>query len=266
MRVVSYEQRRGSSRFGILEDESIIDAGENITSLLPTKEIGKIKDLRLLAPVPSHAKVICIGLNYRDHAEESGQEIPEEPIIFAKFPSSITGHLSPIIIPPEVTQADYEAELGVVIGRPAKRVSETDAMDFVLGYTCLNDVSARNFQFADGQWVRGKSPDTFCPIGPWIVTADEIPDPQSLEIRCVLNEQVVQDSSTKEMIFSAAELISFVSRWITLEAGDVIATGTPPGVGFARTPPLFLKEGDRVTVEIEGIGMLTNPVRAESPQ
>lgn len=263
MKVVSY-QVSGNNRFGILDGESVIDAGENIASLLPTTEIGKITDMRLSAPVPLHAKVICIGLNYRDHAEESGQEIPEEPIIFAKFPSSITGHLSPIMIPPEVTQPDYEAELGIVIGRRTKRVLQTDAMDFVLGYTCLNDVSARNFQFADGQWVRGKSLDTFCPIGPWIVSSDEVPDPQSLSIRCVLNEQVVQESSTKQMIFTAAELISFVSRWITLEPGDVIATGTPPGVGFARKPQLFLKDGDRVTVEIEGIGSLTNPVRAEA--
>jgi 2-keto-4-pentenoate hydratase/2-oxohepta-3-ene-1,7-dioic acid hydratase in catechol pathway len=163
-------------------------------------------------------------------------------------------------IPPITTQVDYEAELGVVIGRTARAVSVQEALDYVLGYTCLNDVSARELQSGDGQWVRGKSLDTFCPLGPWIVTTDEIPDPQNLAIRCRLNGQIVQDPSTRHMIFSVAELVSFISQGITLEPGDVLATGTPPGVGIVRRPPLLLKPGDVVRVEIDGIGALENPV------
>lgn len=205
-------------------------------------------------------KIVCVGLNYRDHAEESGQPVPTSPVLFAKLPSSVIGHLDDIVLPRFSDQVDYEAELAVVIGRRAQKVEVAEALDHVLGYTCLNDVSARDLQFADGQWVRAKSLDTFCPIGPHIVTADEIPDPQALAIRCVVNGEVVQDSSTKEMVFGVAELVSFISQGITLEPGDVIATGTPPGVGFARTPPVFLQPGDRVRVEIDGVGVLENGV------
>jgi 2-keto-4-pentenoate hydratase/2-oxohepta-3-ene-1,7-dioic acid hydratase in catechol pathway len=206
--------------------------------------------------------VICIGLNYKDHAAEGGVPLPEKPVVFAKLNGCIIGPNAPIVLPPETQQVDYEAELAVVIGRRCKSVSEADALNYVAGYTCLNDVSARDFQFGDNQWVRSKSQDTFGPMGPYLVTGDEIPDPQSLPIRCLVNGQVLQNSNTDKMIFGVRYLISFLSRGITLEPGDVISTGTPHGVGFARKPPIFLKAGDEVMVEIDGVGRLSNPVRA----
>lgn len=214
---------------------------------------------RLMAPIQP-GKVVAIGLNYVDHATEQQAEPPKEPLIFAKFPSSVIGPGDPIVRPSFVEQLDYEAELGVVIGRRARNVSREEALGYVGGYLCLHDVSARDLQFGDKQWVRGKSLDTFCPIGPAIVTPDEIPDPGRLAIGCVLNGQVMQSASTADLIFSVPELISYLSRMFTLEPGDVIATGTPPGVGVFRNPPVFLKGGDEVTVTVEGVGSLTNPV------
>jgi 2-keto-4-pentenoate hydratase/2-oxohepta-3-ene-1,7-dioic acid hydratase in catechol pathway len=221
---------------------------------------------RLLAPVPRPGKLIAIGLNYRDHAVESNMPIPERPVVFSKFTTSITGPGEPVILPETSAQVDYEAELAVVIGRRAKNVSRESALDYVLGYTNLNDVSARDFQFADGQWQRGKSCDTFAPMGEAIVTTDEVPDPQKLSIKLRLNGQTMQDSSTDQLIFGVPELIAFLSETITLEPGDVIATGTPPGVGFARKPPVFLKDGDVMEVEIEGLGTLRSPVVAANKQ
>ena len=197
-------------------------------------------DVELLAPVPRPGKVICIGLNYKDHAAESGMDIPEKPVVFSKFSTSVTGPGAPVVLQPEATQNDYEAELGVVIGRLARRVSEADAYDHVLGYVNVNDVSARDFQFFDGQWQRGKSPDTYCPMGPAIVTTDELADPHVLGIRLRLNGETLQDSNTDQLIFGVPALIAFLSETITLEPGDVIATGTPPGVGFARKPPIWI--------------------------
>lgn len=204
--------------------------------------------------------VICIGLNYRDHAAEGGAPIPEKPVVFAKLNGCVIAPNAPIVLPPDTQQVDYEAELAVVIGRSCRGVSASDALDYVAGYTCLNDVSARDFQFGDNQWVRAKSQDTFGPMGPYLVTSDEIPDPQRLAIRCSINGQVLQDSNTDKMIFGVRELIAFISRGITLQTGDVISTGTPHGVGFARKPPIYLKDGDEVVVEVEGIGKLINPV------
>jgi 2,4-didehydro-3-deoxy-L-rhamnonate hydrolase len=206
--------------------------------------------------------VICIGLNYKDHAMEGGVSLPEKPVIFAKLNGCIIGPNAPIVIPPETTQVDYEAELAVIIGKRCRGVSQAQALDYVAGYTCLNDVSARDFQFGDNQWVRAKSQDTFGPMGPYLVTSDDIPDPQTLPIRCVVNGKVLQESNTEKMIFSVRYLIEFISRGVTLEPGDVITTGTPHGVGFARKPPVFLNPGDEVVVEIDGIGRLVNPVRA----
>jgi 2-keto-4-pentenoate hydratase/2-oxohepta-3-ene-1,7-dioic acid hydratase in catechol pathway len=206
--------------------------------------------------------VLCIGLNYKDHAAEGGVPLPEKPVVFAKLTGCITGPGAPIVLPPDTKEVDYEAELAVVIGRKCRGVSASDALKYVAGYTCLNDVSARDFQRGDGQWVRAKSQDTFGPMGPYLVTGDDIPDPQTLPIRCIVNGQVLQDSNTDKMIFSVRELIAFISRGITLEPGDVITTGTPHGVGFARKPPIFLKSGDEVVVEIEGIGKLVNPVKS----
>ncbi|HVF29223.1 MAG TPA: fumarylacetoacetate hydrolase family protein [Pyrinomonadaceae bacterium] len=224
------------------------------------------RDVRLLAPVPRPGKLICIGLNYRDHAAESNMAIPESPVVFSKFTTAVTGPNEPVMLPAASAKVDYEAELAFVIGRRAKNVTRERAMDHVLGYTMVNDVSARDLQFADGQWQRGKSCDTFAPMGECIVTTDEIPDPHRLRIKLRLNGHTMQDSSTDQLIFGIPELVAFLSETITLEPGDVIATGTPPGVGFARKPPVFLKDGDVMEVEVEGLGVLTNPVVAAARQ
>lgn len=222
--------------------------------------LTKRSEVYWLAPVPRPGKLICIGLNYRDHAAESNMAIPERPVVFSKFVTAVIAPGEAVIIPATSKQVDYEAELAVIIGRRAKNVSANRALDYVLGYTVFNDVSARDFQFADGQWQRGKSCDTFAPMGPKIVTADVIPDPHKLSIKLRLNGKTMQDSNTDQLIFGVPELIAFLSETITLEPGDVIATGTPPGVGFARKPPVFLKAGDVMEVEIEGLGTLNSPV------
>jgi 2-keto-4-pentenoate hydratase/2-oxohepta-3-ene-1,7-dioic acid hydratase in catechol pathway len=223
-----------------------------------------LDDLSLLSPVPHPPKVVGIGLNYHAHATEQGVDPPTEPLIFAKFPTSVIGHRASIRWDPALTsQVDYEAELAVVIGRTARRVSRSQALSYVLGYTCGNDVSARELQFGDKQWVRGKSLDTFCPLGPVLVTADEIPDPQALGLRCLLNGEVLQDSTTADMIFGVAELIAYASTAFTLEPGDVIMTGTPPGVGVFRDPQRFMHDGAEVAIEIDGIGVLENPCQAD---
>jgi 2-keto-4-pentenoate hydratase/2-oxohepta-3-ene-1,7-dioic acid hydratase in catechol pathway len=214
---------------------------------------------RLLAPVPRPGKIPCIGLNYRDHAKEQNVEPPKSPIVFSKFPTAITAPETPIRLGTS-QKVDWEAELAVVIGRRAKGVVRDRAYDHVLGYACFNDVSARDFQFADGQWQRGKSCDTHAPFGPYVATAEEVSDPHNLRITLRLNGQVMQDSRTSELIFGVPELIEFISENITLEPGDVIATGTPPGVGFARKPSIYMKAGDVVEVEIESLGILRNSV------
>jgi 2,4-didehydro-3-deoxy-L-rhamnonate hydrolase len=213
-----------------------------------------------MLPIDRPGKIVCVGLNYRDHAEEQGTALPEAPLLFAKWQNTLIGPGDPIVIPPVVTKCDYEAELGVVIGERIRDVSTENALEAVAGYVCVNDVSARDLQFADGQWTRGKSPDTFCPVGPALVSRDEIPDPQALPIRAILNGATVQESTTANMIFGVADVIAYVTRTITLEPGDLIATGTPAGVGAFRDPPLFMKPGDEITIEIEGVGSLTNPV------
>jgi 2-keto-4-pentenoate hydratase/2-oxohepta-3-ene-1,7-dioic acid hydratase in catechol pathway len=215
-------------------------------------------------PIDVPSKIICVGLNYRDHAEEQGTELPSAPLLFAKWPNALIGPGEPIVIPGVSDQVDYEAELGVVIGERVRGISEANALEAVRGYLCLNDVSARDLQFSDGQWTRGKSPDTFCPVGPQLVPAAEVEDPQALGIRCFLNGDAMQDSTTANMIFTVAEIIAYASATMTLERGDLIATGTPAGVGVFRDPPVLLKEGDEVTVEIDGLGALTNPVRNEA--
>jgi len=225
----------------------------NATATLPLSEVTP------LAPVPNPSKVVAIGLNYMDHCREQNIEPPKAPVVFAKFPSAVVGPGAAIRWDPALTrQVDYEAELAVVMGRTARRVSAAKALGYVAGYTICNDVSARDLQFGDGQWVRGKSLDTFCPLGPWLVTRDEIPDPHNLAIRCTVNDVVLQDSTTAEMIFRVDQLIEFISHAFTLLPGDVIVTGTPDGVGVFRSPQVFLKDGDVVTVEIEGLGQLTN--------
>jgi 2-keto-4-pentenoate hydratase/2-oxohepta-3-ene-1,7-dioic acid hydratase in catechol pathway len=218
------------------------------------------------APLRAPSKVACVGLNYRDHCRETGMAAPERPLIFAKFPSSLTGPDAPIEWPAGLTeQVDWEAELAVVIGRRVRHASPGTALDAVFGYTAANDVSARDLQFADQQWVRGKSIDSFCPLGPAIVTPDEFGDPQRKRLVARINGETMQDSSTAEMIFSVAEVVSFLSHACTLEPGDLILTGTPWGVGAFRAPPVFLSPGDAVEIEVEGVGVLANPVTGAEP-
>jgi len=204
-------------------------------------------------------KIVCVGLNYRDHAEEQDVDLPERPLLFAKWPNTLIASGEPIRVPAICKQPDYEAELGVVIGRRASGVAEDDALEFVRGYVVANDVSGRDLQFSDGQWVRGKSLDTFLPVGE-LVPASEVPDPQALPIRAILNGETMQDSNTSNMIFGVAEIVAFVSQAITLEQGDLIITGTPAGVGAFRDPKVWLQPGDEITIEIDGVGRITNPV------
>jgi 2-keto-4-pentenoate hydratase/2-oxohepta-3-ene-1,7-dioic acid hydratase in catechol pathway len=218
---------------------------------------------RMLAPIQRPPKFICIGLNYRDHAEEAKLPIPEVPTVFAKFPTAVTGHGHPIVLPRNSTKPDYEAEFAIVIGRRGRHIAEENWRDYVFGYTMVNDVSARDFQMATSQWMIGKTFDTFAPMGPSIVTADEIPDPHNLSISLELSGEMMQNSNTSNLIFKAPRLIAYLSSVFTLEPGDVIATGTPAGVGFARKPPRWLKPGDEVRVRVEGLGELMNPVVAE---
>jgi 2-keto-4-pentenoate hydratase/2-oxohepta-3-ene-1,7-dioic acid hydratase in catechol pathway len=214
--------------------------------------------VKLLAPLPKPPKFICIGLNYRDHAIESGLPIPATPTVFAKYSNAVIGPGDTIQIPKVSQEVDYEAELAFVIGRRGKDVAPAQWKDCVFGYTIVNDVSARDFQRATSQWVIGKTFDTFAPMGPELVSADEIADPHSLRISCEVNGRVLQDSSTSQLIFRIPELVAYLSQVMTLEPGDIVSTGTPPGVGFARKPPVFLQSGDEVVVKVEGLGELRN--------
>jgi 2-keto-4-pentenoate hydratase/2-oxohepta-3-ene-1,7-dioic acid hydratase in catechol pathway len=221
---------------------------------------------KLLAPVPDPRKIICIGLNYRDHAAESGVPVPTEPILFSKYPTTLIGHGGQIVLPSASHEVDYEAELVVVIGRKGRHVSRERALEYVGGYAVGHDVSARDWQLnkPGKQWMAGKTFDTFAPVGPELVTPDEVPDPQNLGIRLRLNGQTMQDSSTSQLVFGVAELIAYLSQIFTLEPGDLVFTGTPPGVGMARKPPVWLKPGDQVEVEIDRLGTLQNTVIAEN--
>jgi len=266
MHIARFHDPFGHVHFGIPTDgrHAYRLDGDLYAGLVETGEV--LEATKWLAPV-APVNIFCIGLNYRAHAEETGAPLPERPVIFMKPTTAIAHPGDPILLPascehgPEV---DYEAELAVVIGRSARDVPRERALEHVLGYTCANDVSARRWQKhgGGGQWVRGKSFDTFCPLGPVLVTADELRDPQALKVSCTLNGERMQQGSTSDMIFSVAELIAHLSRDTTLLPGTLILTGTPPGVGFARKPPVFLAHGDRLRVEIEGIGALENPVRA----
>lgn len=260
MRVARYTHH-GEARVAVVDGDRVHDAGEDVLRPTTTGHTLELAQIELLAPVAPCPKIVCIGLNYADHARETNAEIPREPLLFAKFPNAIVGPNVDACLPPLSHQLDYEAELAVIVGRRARKVDASDALEHVYAYTCLNDISARDLQFRDGQWTRGKSLDGSCPIGPWLVTADELGDPQTLGIRCRVNGRLLQDSNTAEMIFGVADIVAHVSRAITLEPGDVIATGTPAGVGFTRTPPVYLSDGDEVEVEIDGIGTLRNRVR-----
>ncbi len=278
MKLITYDLN-GAARTGVLvNDDAFVDvsaAGDVLklmTDAAARKQAAQIAaqgqpvaltGVRLYAPIAPR-NYICIGLNYMDHCRETGSPVPTRPVIFAKFSSALSNPGDTITWYADTTkEVDYEAELGVIIGKPCRRVSQAEALAYVGGYTCVNDVSARDIQSSDSgkQWVLGKTPDGFCPVGPVLVTADDIPDPQVLNIRCILNGQVVQNSNTKEMIFNVAHLISHISQFMTLMPGDLISTGTPFGVGMSRNPKLWLKDGDEVVVEVEKIGALRNKTR-----
>ncbi len=265
MRIIRFVDDGGNLRYGdgFSGGRTNLLAGEPLAGLRPAGRTAVVK--KLLVPLQPSA-ILCIGLNYRRHANEFGAEPPARPVLFMKNPAAVTHPDSPIVIPavcPE-PEVDFEIELAVVIGRPARNVSPEEALDYVFGYTVANDVSARRWQkeAGGGQWVRSKSFDTFCPLGPAVVTADEIEDPQNLELVCSLNGEIMQQGTTRDMIFTVAKLISYLSEDTTLLPGTVILTGTPHGVGFARTPPVFLKPGDRLEMCIEPIGTLCNTVAA----
>lgn len=220
-------------------------------------------DIRLLPPIPDPEKIVCIGQNYRDHCKEQNAPIPKSPIIFAKFATSLVGHEGTVVLPRISEKVDFEAELAFVIGKEGRHVSREDAYKHVAGYMALNDVSARDLQFGDGQWIRGKSCETFAPCGPALVTRDEIKDPQNLGISLILNDRTMQSSNTRNLIFDVPCLVEFLSTAFTLKPGDIVTTGTPPGVGCFRKPPIFLRDGDVMTVYVEKIGHVTSHVVAE---
>lgn len=280
MRIVSF-RRDGKISYGLLEGEEIADLPEQDPQLPPalndalptlrgyvppaaTRKTVSLSDVTLLPVVPSPQKIICIGVNYADHAAETGQAPPPYPTVFAKFANTLAASGDPIVLPSASAMPDYEGELAVVIGRPGRQITEQDALDYVAGYTAFNDVSARDFQGHTSQWTMGKSPDTFGPLGLALVTADEIPDPQKLELRTTVNGEVLQQASTADMVFTVRQLIAYLSQTMTLLPGDVIATGTPSGIGAARTPPRFLRPGDTVVISIDGVTELTNPVVGEA--
>ena len=284
MRLVSF-QNNGHTDAGLLRDElvfplknlgfpdavSFIASGakehERVEGWLKqasSRDLIPLDSVKLAAPIPRPSKILCIGLNYRDHAEESKMEVPAVPTVFAKYASSVIGPGDPIVLSSATQKPDYEAEFAVVIGKRAKRVQRSQWKDCIFGYTIVNDVSARDVQLATSQWTLGKSFDTFAPMGPHIVSADEIPDPHALDIRLSIGGETLQHSNTRELIFGVPELIEYLSRMMTLEPGDIISTGTPAGVGLGRTPPRWLKAGEEVLIEIEKVGTLRNPVVAES--
>ncbi len=260
MKVCSYRRDDGAIRAGIVEGTEVRDAGAIPWDPVDGAVVGALDAVRMVAPVPAPAKVVCVGRNYAEHAAETGSAVPTEPQLFAKWANAVIGPGVDVILPPITNQLDYEAELVVVMGKTARRVAEEHALEHVFGYTCGNDISARDLQFGDTQWIRGKALDTFAPMGPWIVTTDEIPDPQRLGIRCEVNGETRQADTTAHMIFSVARIIAFITEAITLSPGDVIYTGTPSGVGHGRTPPSYLKDGDTMRVEIDRIGAITNRV------
>lgn len=262
MRLVRFESADGVVQFGRMEDSGTAcpARGPALDALDFAEEPLHVR--RLLAPIEP-PNIFAIGRNYRAHVEETGARLPERPLVFMKPTTAVTGPDKPIVLPAAAPQeVDFEAELVIVIGRRARRVQTKQALEFVLGFTCANDVSARDCQRNDKQWPRAKGFDTFCPVGPWIVTPDEI-DPDACPIRSRLNGQPMQDANTSQMIHKVSALISYLSQQFTLLPGTLILTGTPEGVGFARRPPVFLRPGDVIEIEIDGIGTLSNPVHAE---
>jgi 2-keto-4-pentenoate hydratase/2-oxohepta-3-ene-1,7-dioic acid hydratase in catechol pathway len=277
VRLATYELD-GAVACGVVRGDGIVPVpGESVRQILergpdhwPTlaasaavagdDDIVALEDVRLLAPVPDPDKILCIGLNYRDHAEETGMPAPPAPIVFAKFRNSLAGAGEPVVLPEASEAVDYEAELAVVIGRRCRNVDAASALEYVAGAMAFNDLSARDLQMQTSQWTMGKAIDTFAPCGPALVFLDEIDDLQALRIEMRVNGEVVQSGTTASMIFTVAEIIAFISSVMTLEPGDIIATGTPAGVGFTRTPQLLVASDDLLEVEIESVGLLANPV------
>lgn len=279
MKLVTFVTESGP-RVGCIEDGEVIPTpgipdmisflrDTSLTHTIDAALKGRIgaqplEKVQLLSPLPRPTKIIAIGRNYRDHIKETNSQVPKTPILFAKPPTATIGHENPIIIPDGASQVDYEVELGVIIGEGGRNIPQENALDYVGGYTVFNDITARDYQSRDGQWFRGKGFDTFAPMGPCLTLPDQIPDPQKLKLQLRLNDKIRQNSTTAKMIFSVAQLIADISKVMTLEAGDVIATGTPSGVGFVAKPkPVFLQPGDVVEAEIKGIGLLRNPVKAQ---
>lgn len=269
--VLSGHQVVGLCRAGFPDLLSVIAGGEQARAKVeawvasaPAEAAFELSGMRLRAPIPRPPKIICVGLNWVDHARESNQEIPEVPTIFSKFPTAVIGPGDNIVLPKLSTQPDYEAEFAFIIGRGGRHIPAGRWREHVFGYTNFNDVSARDYQTATTQWMMGKTFDTFAPMGPHLVSADEIPDPHALDITLTINGEVLQSSNTRHLIFRIPDLIAFLSGVFTLEPGDVVTTGTPAGVGCARRPPRYLRPGDEVVVCVEGLGELRNPVVAES--
>lgn len=257
MRLISYQ-----GGFGRVEGDTVVPMGRDIVDYLASGQVSDgaplpLDDVALLAPVPRPRKIICVGLNYRDHVAELNNDAPVEPVLFCKFANSLVPSDATVQMPPQTEMVDWEAELGVVMGRTTKNIAPGDVWDSIAGYTCMNDLSARDLQRRTGQWTRGKAIDGFLPTGPQLVTPDEVGDPQNLALRCLVNGEVQQAGNTSQMIFDIPTLVSFISETITLEPGDCIATGTPPGVGAGQQPPRFLQPGDVVVVEVENVGRLT---------
>lgn len=283
MRLVSF-RKNGYTGAGILHGNgvlplrdlgyddaiSFIASGENgreqverVVSKASHRDLLPLDSVRLTAPVPRPGKILCVGLNYRDHAKESKMDLPSAPTVFAKYASALVGPEEAIVLPAATQKPDYEAEFAVVIGKRAKKVRRSEWQNYVFGYTIHNDVSGRDIQLATSQWTLGKNFDTFAPMGPHVVTADEIGDPHKLDITLSIGGETLQSSNTRELIFGVPDLIEYISRMLTLEPGDIISTGTPAGVGLGRTPPRWLRPGEEVVIEIEKIGTLRNPVVAE---
>lgn len=262
MRLVSF-----AGGFGRVDGDSVVPLGPDLVQWLAGAAVVEdeplpLSALELTAPIPRPGKIVCVGRNYVAHAHERGFDAPPEPILFAKWANSVAAPGATTVVPRATEQPDWEAELAAVIGSRCSHVTAERALEHVAGYTCVNDLSARDLQNRVSQWTRGKAIDGFLPMGPWLVTADEVGDPQALAVRCRVNGETMQDGHTSLMIWSVAELVAFVSETIALEPGDVVATGTPAGIGAARTPPVFLRDGDRVEVEIERVGVLETVVSA----
>ena len=235
----------------------------NLAEQVPSDKAYPLSSVKLHAPIPRPGKIICIGLNYRDHAVETGQAIPKYPVVFAKYSNTVIASGESIVLPKVTSQVDYEAELGFVIGKQAKYVPESAALEYIAGYLIVNDVSARDYQNRTSQWTTGKTFDTFAPMGPALVTRNEVPDPHNLNIRLTIGSEVLQNSSTRNLIFNIPQLVASLTEVMTLEPGDIVSTGTPPGVGSARKPQRWLRAGETVSITVEKLGTLTNPIVAE---